>query len=208
MITVLIANMKCGAGKTTIATNLAVAYAAEGRRAVLADADRQRSSLRWIQARPAGAVPVIGVDWSHDCDEVPKGTARLIVDSPAGMRSKRVDALVRMADVVLIPIVPSVFDEGTTALFLSQLRAVKPVSKGKRPYALVPNRVRRRTRAAERLEAFMAALDCEAVGRLPDLSIFPEVAAEGRGIFDLPGSRGRRLRADWAEIVAFIEDRG
>lgn len=56
MITVLVANMKGGSGKTTIATNLAAAYADGGRTTVLADADRQQSGLRWILDRPAIAV--------------------------------------------------------------------------------------------------------------------------------------------------------
>ena len=208
MITVLVANMKGGSGKTTIATTLAVAYADGGRKAVLADADRQRSSLRWTKTRPATVVPVVGVDWTRQFDSVPKRTARLIVDSPAGMRTKRVDDLVRLADVILIPIVPSVFDEGTTARFLRQLREIKPIRKGKRPYALVRNRVRRRSRATDRLDRFIEAQDCDAVGRIPDLAIFPEVAAEGCSVFDVAGKRGWTLRQDWSEIIAFIEARG
>jgi len=208
MITVLVANMKGGSGKTTIATNLAAAYADGGRRTVLADADRQRSSLRWTRDRPATAAPISGVDWTKQSDSVPKNTARLIIDSPAGMRTKRVDDLVRLADVILIPIVPSVFDEGTTIRFLRQLKEVKPVRKGKRPYALVRNRVRRRSRATDRLDRFIETLDCDTVGRIPDLSIFPEVAAEGCSVFDVAGKRGLTLRQDWSEILEFIDSRG
>src|SRR3546814_3121044 len=49
MITVLVANPKGGCGKTTIATHLAAAFAAAGLRAGLADADRQGSSLGWLE---------------------------------------------------------------------------------------------------------------------------------------------------------------
>ncbi len=207
MITVLVANMKGGAGKTTIATNLAAAYADSGLRTVLADADRQGSSLRWAASRPATMGSVTALDWSKGSDDVPADTARLIVDSPAGMRSKRVDDLVRLADVVLVPIIPSVFDEGTTARFLSQLTEIKPVRKGKRPYALVRNRLRPRSRATDRLERFIATLECEAVGRIPDRAVFPEVAGEGCGVFDIPGKRGQVLREDWFDILEFIEKR-
>ncbi len=207
MLTILVANMKGGSGKTTIATNLAAAYAGSGHVTVLADADRQQSSLRWTRDRPVTAALVGGVDWSKQVKSAPKGTRRLIIDSPAGMRTKRVDDLVRIADVILIPIVPSVFDEGTTAQFLRQLTEVKPIRKGKRPYALVRNRVRRRSRAANRLDRFIEAQDCDAVGRIPDLAVFPEVAAEGGSVFDVAGKRGWTLREHWSEILAFIEDR-
>ncbi|MFO1153486.1 MAG: ParA family protein [Rhodospirillales bacterium] len=205
MITILVANMKGGAGKTTIATNLAAAYADSGLRTALADADRQQSSLRWTQTRPASLAAITGLDWTKDVGEVPTGTARLVVDSPAGMRTKHVDALVRLADVILVPIIPSVFDEGTTVRFLSQLQEVKPVRKGKRPYALVRNRVRPRSRASEHLERFIATLECEAVGRIPDRAVFPEVAAEGCGVFDIAGKRGHGFREDWFEILEFVE---
>ncbi|MCP5363904.1 MAG: ParA family protein [Hyphomicrobiales bacterium] len=207
MITILVANMKGGAGKTTIATNLAAAYADNGLKTTLADADRQRSSLRWSRTRPDTASPVTGVDWTKQFDDVPKGTARLVVDSPAGMRSKRVDDLVRLADVILVPIVPSVFDESATSKFLRQLQDVKPVRKGKRPYALVRNRVRRRSRATEHLEKFIDSLDCDAVGCVFDRAILPEVAADGCGVFDVGGKRGQSLREDWFEILDFIEAR-
>lgn len=207
MITILVANMKGGSGKTTIATNLAAAYADSGQITVLADADRQQSSLRWTRDRPASSALVGGVDWTKQVKSAPKGTGRLIIDSPAGMRTKRVDDLVRLADVILIPIIPSVFDEGTTAHFLRQLQEVKPIRKGKRPYALVRNRVRRRSRAADRLDRFIETLDCDAVGRIPDLAIFPEVAAEGGSVFDIAGVRGRALREHWNEILAFVEAR-
>ena len=205
MICVLVANLKGGAGKTTIATNLAAAFAAGGIATALADADRQRSAMRWVKTRPTDVAPVTGVDWIKRFGAVPKGTARLIIDSPAGIRTKRVDALVRLADIILVPIVPSVFDEGTTKRFLGKLTAIKPVRKGKRPYALVRNRVRYRARASEQLDAFIAGLGCAAVGRVPDRAIYPELAARGCGIFDVAGKRGERLREDWYEILDFIE---
>ena len=49
---ILVVNSKGGCGKTTLATNLAVALAARGDDVALADADRQKSSLSWVKRRP------------------------------------------------------------------------------------------------------------------------------------------------------------
>ena len=51
MRTFLVASSKGGAGKTTLATNLAAHYALDGKRTVLVDADRQHSATRWGEKR-------------------------------------------------------------------------------------------------------------------------------------------------------------
>ena len=55
---ILVINGKGGCGKTTIATNLAVTYAASGELVALADHDPQASSTYWSELRPADLPPV------------------------------------------------------------------------------------------------------------------------------------------------------
>ena len=62
MRTVLVASSKGGAGKTTIATNLAAHFALEGKRTVLIDADRQKSSTHWCEKRAGLASAVLPID--------------------------------------------------------------------------------------------------------------------------------------------------
>ena len=45
---ILVANPKGGSGKSTLSTNLAGFYAAQGTRIMLGDVDRQQSSLAWL----------------------------------------------------------------------------------------------------------------------------------------------------------------
>ena len=49
---IAVVNQKGGAGKTTIALNLAAALAAEGRRVLLIDADPQQTAQDWAAVRP------------------------------------------------------------------------------------------------------------------------------------------------------------
>jgi chromosome partitioning protein len=86
MLKVLVASSKGGAGKTTIATNLAAYYAVDGKNTVLVDADRQGSSQRWAEKRAGMPNPVLGLsglrrDWPR---HVPDDAERVIVDSAAG----------------------------------------------------------------------------------------------------------------------------
>ena len=63
MLTILITNSKGGCGKTTIATNLASAFAVGGFNTALAEADPQRSCLAWLDRRPDTAARIRGLDW-------------------------------------------------------------------------------------------------------------------------------------------------
>ncbi len=206
MISVLIANTKGGCGKTTIATHIAAAFAAEGRPTALADADRQRSSLAWAGLRPRTVAPIVALDWVDELAPPPRGTERLVIDAAAAMKRKHVFELVKEADVIIVPVLPSAFDQSSTAAFLDQLQELKSIRKSKKPVGILRNRVRARTRAAARLLRFLDRLEHQDLGGLPDRTIYNEVAADGLSIFDLPGPRAQALRADWVGVLAYIAE--
>ena len=74
MLSILIANSKGGCGKSTLATNLAAALAVAGQEVMLADADRQQSSLAWVERRPATAAALTAANWMKGPGEVPKAS--------------------------------------------------------------------------------------------------------------------------------------
>ena len=204
MLTVLVANTKGGCGKTTIATQLAAAFAARGQRSALADVDRQRSSLGWTERRPDQRPPVAGVDWVKALAKPPRAD-RLVIDAPAAMRMKQIEDLVKLADLVVLPVLPSVFDEAATERFLARLDDVKRVRKSRTAVAVVGNRVRPNTRAARRLDDYLAGVGQRAAAQLRDSALYPETAAGGLGLFDLPAKRGVAVREDWAPLFALID---
>lgn len=208
MISVLVANTKGGCGKTTIATTLASAFAGQGHFTVLADVDRQHSSLDWARRRPGGAPALAGQDWAKDEFTVPKDIGRLVIDAPAALKMKQVEALVKMADIIVLPVLPSAFDEGATQRFLQRLEELKPIRKSRAAVAVIGNRMRPRTRAAQRLDTFLGGIGHTVVTRIRDSAAYTEAAADGLSVFDLRGRRAEELRDDWAPLLRHIEEAG
>ena len=87
MKTVLVANRKGGCGKTMIAITLAAALAGQGRAVGLADADRQKSALRWLRTRPESAAPIRAIDWTKPdtVGDAPKKLDWLVIDAPGAL---------------------------------------------------------------------------------------------------------------------------
>ncbi|MEO1249651.1 MAG: ParA family protein, partial [Pseudomonadota bacterium] len=149
--------------------------------------------------------PIAALDWRKDTPSPPKKTSRLIIDAPAGVRGAPLEELVKATDIVLVPVLPSPFDEAATARFVKRLDALKPVRKGKRAVGLIANRIRTRSRAAGRLEEFLKGLDHEAIARLRDASLYADLALDGMSLFDARGRRAEDLREDWRPLLAFVE---
>jgi chromosome partitioning protein len=137
---IAVAQRKGGAGKSTIAANLATAFAEEGRRVALLDIDPQHSLQRWDALRgtspkarplhfeaPSGwRVPGV-IDRLRDQDVV------LLDTAPHDDTDARV--AVRSADLVLVPLQPSAADLWSMDATLDLAR------KEGRQVALVLNRV-------------------------------------------------------------------
>jgi chromosome partitioning protein len=208
MISVLVTNTKGGCGKTTVATHLAAAFAAAGLPTSLADVDRQRSSSEWLARRPESATLIEGLVWDKEIGRPSKSTARLVIDAPANMRLKEVDELIREADIVVIPVLPSIFDEGSTARFLAKIEQLKPIRKNRKGIAVIANRLRPRTRSAGRLETFLAGLGHPIVTRITDRTVYDDTAAQGMTLFDLPERRNAAAREEWAPLLRFIHQQG
>jgi len=206
MISVLVANSKGGCGKTTVATHIAAYFASAGHETVLADADPQHSGLKWLSRRPQSAASIESLDWSESVKGVPRSTQRLVIDAAAGLHGKTMKELVKSADTIVVPVLPSAFDQETTLRFLRALKELKSIRKNRKPVAVVRNRVRSRTRAAARLDRFVLGMDQQDLGWLPDRAIFNEVAALGLTVFDVKGKQAEELLTSWRPLVRYIDE--
>jgi chromosome partitioning protein len=206
MDTILVANPKGGCGKTTIATNLAGYFARQGQRVVLSDLDQQRSALTWLARRSEHLPNIQGWDGHKEKGFDDKTDPEVVImDAPAAMRGERLKSAVKQVDKVVIPVQPSPFDTTVSADFLSLLAELKQVRKGKRPLALIGNRVNSRTLAMGQLQQFFNELELPVLGLLRDAQIYVHMALDGTTLFDLPHHRTARDVKQWQELIAWVQ---
>ncbi|MBN3852438.1 MULTISPECIES: ParA family protein [unclassified Paraburkholderia] len=205
MTVIVVANPKGGVGKSTLSTNLAGYFAAQGEWVALADLDRQQSAHAWLDLRPA-SLPAIE-SWQIDLDhpaKPPKGLEHAVIDTPAGLHGNRLNTIVELADKVIVPLQPSMFDILATKDFLDRLAKEKAVRKGAIQVGVVGMRVDARTRSAEQLQRFVEGLDLPVLGYLRDTQNYVQMAAHGLTIWDVAKSRVEKDIDQWQSILTWV----
>ena len=205
MPVIVVANPKGGVGKSTLATNIAGYFAARGHAVMLGDADKQQSSRLWLGLRPAAARPISTWDISADLiAKPPKGTTHVVIDTPAGLHGWRFNDVMKMADKVMVPLQPSVFDIFATRSFLDALASSKHAEKAQ--IGLVGMRVDARTIAAEKLHEFVDTLKLPVLAYLRDTQNYVHLAARGLSVFDVAPGRVEKDLQQWQAICRWLDE--
>lgn len=113
MKVIAIISQKGGAGKTTLALNLAIASEIDGKSAAIFDLDPQASSTDWKDSREAEAPAVISLHAArinHYLEMARKNVADLVIFDTAPHSQKDALDAAQAADLILIPCKPSLLD--------------------------------------------------------------------------------------------------
>ena len=201
MPVIVVANPKGGVGKSTFATNLAGYFAAQGHKVMLGDIDAQQSSRTWLALRPAH-FPTISA-WEIDANAIakpPKGTTHVVLDTPAGLKGNKLDAVLKLADKVVVPLQPSIFDILATEEFLKKLAKREQTCD----VGILGMRVNARSRAADQLTHYVEQLGLPVLGYLRDTQNYIQLAAHGVTLWDVPPSRVEKDLPQWNDLLEWI----
>lgn len=154
-----VCNLKGGAGKSTIAVNLACAL--QDKLSVncrLVDADRQKTAKAWaakgnlpvsvavatlLEARPEDRYP--GMMWITQIKTLAEECETLVIDLPPGLEYA-LAAVTTVSDVIVVPVNPSGSDFHATTRFVDLIQKSREARGTDKPDCLiVPNRIDART---------------------------------------------------------------
>jgi len=203
-LVITIAQRKGGAGKTTLAAQLATAWLRRGARVALLDIDPQASLAAWVELRRARlGAENLGFDFAalpgwraaQWIEDRARGAEFVVVDGPPHAEVEARIA-VRAAGLVLVPVQPSPLDLWATEATLAMAR------EERRSAVVVLNRVPPRSSLTDRVAADLAAAGAViAATRIGNRVALVRAMASGLGVVESPAANSAA-----AEITALAEE--
>lgn len=212
---VAVLNQKGGAGKSTLATNLARALQLRGRRVLVADADPQQTAVQWRESYDATGgedeMPaVVGVDrdnFDSDVRTVASAFDVVLIDGAPRMDA-RVRAALRVADLVLVPVQPSAFDVKATAPLVAMVREQHQYTPGRPAAAFVVFRQIPNSLLASEVEGALEGYGFPVLAaRATQRIAYQEAAGLGVGVQDYePGGKAaQEVEAITTEVLEILD---
>ena len=206
MHTIIFANQKGGAGKTTLAAHLGVAAEADGAGPVaFLDLDRQGSLTNWWQERAAEApafAPTTFAAFASTLGQLPREGIKLaVIDTPpvdqAGMGE-----LLALATLVIIPIKPSPHDLRAAGATVERVR------QAGRPFAFALNMTKPNARITAEAAAALSEHGPVAPAMIGDRVDFAGAMVDGRTVQELDprGRSSQEIAALWSYVKRRINE--
>ncbi len=202
---IMVMNAKGGCGKSTLATNIASYFANEGATVALADYDPQRSSLDWLDRRPANRPEIAAVaGFEGGLRHAPRNADIVVIDAPARSHGKELTDLVNHAETILVPVLPSTIDMQATTHFVEELKNVGKITRKQAKIAMVANRVRENTLIFDDLDEYLTKMRVPYIAALREAQNYVRAYTRGLGIFELPEYLAWPDWDEWEPLTAWL----
>ncbi len=197
---------KGGAGKTTLCVNLAAALAAR-QPTVIVDADPQQSSLQWFRMGDATSqVRVLdaGDSLAASVDSVASDAVYRLIDCPPSAQSPQMHQALEIADIAIVPVLPSPLDIWATVHVEQALVAASKINPRLRTW-LVVNQFESRTRLSRAAQQALAELQIAAAQTIiRRRAVYRHSLIDGRSVFEM-GSQGADAANEIQQLIKELE---
>ena len=193
---------KGGAGKTTLTVNLAAGLTRYAKTAIV-DADPQGSSVHWYANSSEGRVTPVYQAESGLFDQIQNLKRQydyVVADCPPSVHAPQTDAILKMADLALVPVQPSPVDLWATVHIeeaIAEAQQINPLLNA----LLVINQMESRSTLSQLIREALAQIAVP-VAKLAvrKRAVYKASALEGRTVFDM-GKRGEEAAAELDQLI-------
>lgn len=216
MSVIVVGGIKGGAGKSTIATNLAVVLASEKKRVLLIDADEQRSCSDWADQReessshfhegclaPLTTISLCGKSIYQQIAKLKSGYDVCVVDTGGRDTTSQRSALI-VADKFIIPFKPRSFDIWTIKMVEKLIEEISSVNTQLKSYYIINQGD---SKGSDNDDAMKILSEIKALTQIPTIighrKAFSNAAAEGLGVLELKKTDKKAIEEIYA-LYRFI----
>jgi chromosome partitioning protein len=200
---IAVINQKGGAGKTTLAMNLAAGLNLRGN-TIVVDIDSQGSAMQWASMGKGDfSTPVESIAEVWDSNVLHRNYQAyryIVLDCPPSLEKQAVHQALRTCDIVLIPVLPSPIDLWATLRLSQEVEEVKKTNPDIKAY-LVINQLELNSALSAAMQDVLTDFGIPVLSAMiRRRAAYRSAALEGLSVYQM-GKRGARAAEEIEAII-------
>jgi chromosome partitioning protein len=208
-----VTNLKGGVGKTTLTTNLAVAFMLREYKVCIVDTDLgQKSSMEWSGNREENLprLPVFGIgikQLNKEVEALEKDYDIVFIDGSPQL-SELADRTILTSDIVLIPVLPGIYDFRAFENFLAryeQVKGLKETQGAEIKAFVILNRYLEKSNVSKEIKEALSEYNIKIMdSKLASRVAYIDTATQGIGVMEYKDPKAKIEIAQLADELELV----
>ena len=131
----------------------------------------------------------------------------VVIDAPARSHGKELTSLLRIAETIIVPVLPSTIDIQATDRFIDELKSSGKIERKQAKIGVVANRVREYTLIFDELDEYLTKLQVPYLATLREAQNYVRAYTRGLGIYELPEYLAWPDWEQWDPLIEWVDSK-